>query len=46
MEVVDRGVSSNPQVAERQWLDESDAALTVTLNAMEVKTYLVTLAAV
>jgi alpha-mannosidase len=45
VEVVDRGVSSSPQVADRQWLDESDAALAITLNAMEVKTYLATLAA-
>lgn len=45
VEVVDRGVSASPQVAERQWLDESDSTLTVTLNAMEVKTFLVTMAA-
>ena len=44
VEVVDRGVSSSPQIGERKWLDESDAALTVTLNAMEVKTVLVTMA--
>ena len=45
VEVVDRGVSSSPQVAERRWLDESDAAMTVTLVAMEVKTFLVAMAA-
>ena len=40
-------VLRNPacQDTARQWLDESDAALTVMLNAMEVKTYLATLAA-
>ena len=42
-EVVDRGVSNNPQ-DRRTWLEESDASLTVTMNAMEVKTFLVTLA--
>ena len=42
-EVVDRGVSKNPQ-DRRTWLEESDASLTVTMNAMEVKTFLVTLA--
>ena len=42
-EVVDRGVSANPQ-ERRAFLDENDASMTVTLNAMEVKTFLVTLA--
>ena len=42
-EVVDRGVSANPQ-ERRVFLDENDASMTVTLNAMEVKTFLVTLA--
>lgn len=45
VEVVDRGVSLSPQVGARQWLDETDPALMVTLNAMEVKTFLVTIAA-
>ena len=35
MEVVDRGVSANPQDV-RTWLDENDADMTVTMNAMEV----------
>ena len=35
-EVVDRGVSANPQ-EDRVFLDESDDSMTVTLNAMEVK---------
>ena len=43
VEVVDRGVSPNPQDV-RTWLDEGDASLTVTMNAMEVKTFLVTMA--
>ena len=43
-EVVDRGVSQSSQVAQRAFLDPTDEALTVTLNAMEVKTFLVTFA--
>ena len=35
-EIVDRGVSANPQ-EDRVFLDESDDSMTVTLNAMEVK---------
>ena len=42
-EVVDRGVSSAPQV-ERHFLDPADESMTVTINAMEVKTFLVTVA--
>ena len=41
-EVVDRGVSDAQDV--RHFLDEADATMTVTMNAMEVKTFLVTLA--
>jgi hypothetical protein len=40
-EVVDRGVSSSPQ-AQRHFLDPADKAMTVTINAMEVKTFMVT----
>lgn len=42
VEVVERGVSDYPQ-DERRFFDENDAAMTVTMNAMEVKTFLVTL---
>ena len=42
MEVVDRGVSDAPQ-DDRRFLDEDDATMTVTMSAMEVKTFLVTL---
>ena len=35
--------SESPQDV-RHFLDEDDAAMTVTMNAMEVKTFLVTLA--
>jgi hypothetical protein len=41
-EVVDRGVSSSPQ-ERRLFLDPADKAMTVTINAMEVKTFLVTM---
>ena len=40
-EVVDRGTSTSAQVGERAFLDSTDKTLTVTLNAMEVKTFLV-----
>ena len=40
-EVVDRGTSTSAQVGERVFLDSTDETLTVTLNAMEVKTFLV-----
>ena len=43
-EVVERGVSNDAQVGQRFFLDPTDEALTVTINAMEVKTYLVRLA--
>ena len=43
VEVVDRGVSNAPQ-DDRRFLDEHDAAMTVTMSAMEVKTFLVSLA--
>ena len=43
VEVVDRGVSMQPQES-RQFLDPTDEAMEVTINAMEVKTFLVTLA--
>ena len=42
-EIVDRGVSQNPQ-DKRTFLGDGDDGITVTLNAMEVKTYLVTMA--
>lgn len=42
-EVVDRGVSPNPQQV-RSFLDPADPTMTVTINAMEVKTFLVTVA--
>jgi alpha-mannosidase len=42
-EVVERGVSDSPQEA-RIFLDPADTAMEVTINAMEVKTFLVTLA--
>eukprot|EP01050_Picozoa_sp_SAG11_P003511 SAG11_NODE_200_length_12606_cov_51.874550_9_plen_99_part_00 len=42
-EVVDRGGSAHPQ-ASRTFMRAADAAMTVTINAMEVKTFLVTVA--
>ena len=42
-EVVDRGVSTNPQDV-RVFFDQSDASMSVTMSAMEVKTFLVTVA--
>jgi lysosomal alpha-mannosidase len=43
VEVVERGVSAQPQES-RRFLDPTDKAMEVTINAMEVKTFLVTLA--
>ena len=43
-EVVDRSVSTAPQT-ERVFLDPADTTTSVTINAMEVKTFLVTIAA-